>query len=294
MLLTVFTPTYNRRELLGRVYQSLLAQTCGDFCWLIVDDGSVDDTAQAVQTWIDEARLQIIYVYRENGGKMRAHNTGVEHCTTELFMCLDSDDYLPADAVAQLVQTWKEVRQDDVGGSAARVAGIVAHKGRSETEILTGGEFAEAKYSTLQGLYRQGFSGETALVFRTELLRKFPFPEIDGEKYVPEDYIYDKIDKEYVLRVLPHIIMVCEIVASGYTDSVERLRRENPRAWQMYYEQRAQDAPPSILKIKYISHYIRFSGRLGRPVWKNGAGLSAGWILLGLPGSLLLALRHKD
>lgn len=294
MLLTVFTPTYNRKELLGRVYQSLLAQTCRDFCWLIVDDGSTDDTKQTVQGWIEEKQIPVTYIYRENGGKMRAHNTGVEHCTTELFMCLDSDDYLPADAVECLTDTWKDARQEDSGRGAAKVAGIVAHKGRSATEILTGRAFTDIQYSTLQELYRQGFSGETALVFRTEILRQFPFPEIDGEKYVPEDYIYDKIDKEYVLRVLPHIIMICELVSSGYTDSVEKLRRENPQAWWLYYEQRAQEAPASLLKIKYSSHYMRFSKHLGKSVWGSGNRVPLGWRLLGLPGYFLLALRHKD
>ena len=293
MLLTVFTPTYNRKELLGRVYQSLLAQTCRDFCWLIVDDGSTDDTKQTVQGWIEEKQIPVTYIYRENGGKMRAHNTGVEHCTTELFMCLDSDDYLPADAVECLTDTWKDARQEDSGRGAAKVAGLVAHKGRSATEILTGRAFTDIQYSTLQELYRQGFSGETALVFRTEILRQFPFPEIDGEKYVPEDYIYDKIDKEYVLRVLPRILTICELVTSGYTDSVEQLRDENPQAWLLYYQQRAQDAPMSLLKLKYISHYMQFARAVGKPVFRGERILPVSILLLGLPGYVLLRLRHK-
>lgn len=292
MLLTVFTPTYNRRSLLRRVYQSLLAQTDKNFCWLIVDDGSEDDTEQAVQEWIRENTLNIIYVYRENGGKMRAHNTGVEHCTTELFMCLDSDDYLPTDAVELITETWKQVHAD-TEQNPDQVCGIVAHKGKSATEILTGGKFADVRYSTLQSLYRAGFSGETTLVFRTDILRRFSFPEIPDEKYVPEDYIYDKIDKEYVLKVLPRIIMICEIVQSGYTDSVERLRDENPRAWLLYYEQRAQDASASILKMKYVSHYMRFARCLKKPIWGNERVISTGWLLLALPGYLLLMLRRK-
>ena len=292
MLLTVFTPTYNRRELLGRVYQSLLSQTCRDFCWLIVDDGSTDDTEKMVQAWVTEAKIQIIYVFRENGGKMRAHNTGVEKCTTDLFMCLDSDDYLPEDAVSQLIDTWNIVLSDR-SRDAEKVAGIVAHKGKSATEILTGGEFADVEYSTLQGLYCQGFCGETALVFRTEVLRKFPFPEIDGEKYVPEDYIYDRIDKEYVLRVLPRILTICELVTSGYTDSVEQLRDENPQAWLLYYQQRAQDAPMSLLKLKYISHYMQFARAVGKPVFRGERILPVSILLLGLPGYVLLRLRHK-
>ncbi len=292
MLLTVFTPTYNRRELLGRVYQSLLVQTDLNFIWLIVDDGSTDDTGMLVQEWMQEGRITIEYLYRENGGKMRAHNTGVANCRTELFMCLDSDDYLPENAVELITAAWRQTEEDTVQ-DAGQVCGIVAHKGRSATEILTGGEFADVKYTTLQGLYRKGFSGETTLVFRTDILRRFPFPEIDGEKYVPEDYIYDRIDKEYVLRVLPRILTICELVTSGYTDSVERLRDENPQAWLLYYGQRAQDAPVSMLKLKYISHYMQFARAVGKPVFRGERILPVPVLLLGLPGYVLLRLRHK-
>ena len=191
-----------------------------------------------------------------------------------------------------MIETWNSVISDPTQ-DAKKVAGIVAHKGKSATEILSGGEFADVEYSTLQGLYRQGFSGETVLVFRTDILRQFPFPEIIGEKYVPEDYIYDKIDKEYVLKVLHQIIMICEIVESGYTDSVERLREENPRAWLLYYEQRAQNAPASILKMKYISHYMRFAKGLQEPVWGRYRIAPIGWMILALPGYLLLSLRQK-
>ena len=104
MKLTIFTPTYNRKELLKRAYESLRAQTCKDFCWLIVDDGSTDDTASAVEEWGREGIIPIEYLYFENGGKMRAHNRGVENCRTEWFLCLDSDDRLVPDAVEEILR----------------------------------------------------------------------------------------------------------------------------------------------------------------------------------------------
>ncbi len=290
MLLTVFTPTYNRRALLQRVYDSLLEQTSKNFCWLIVDDGSDDGTEHQVQQWIDDAKVAIRYIFRENGGKMRAHNTGVEHTETELFVCVDSDDYLTADAVFQIEQAWTEVKErDDLD---RKVAGIVAHKGKSVYEILSGNDFPKVAYSTLQGLYRRGFQGETTLVFRTDVLRQYPFPEISGEKYVPEDYIYDKIDKDYVLRVWPHILTVCELVEAGYSDSVKKLRDENPGAWYLYYEQRAQITPMSILKIKYVSHYLCFARCLHKNVFSESV-LPLSLILLGMPGAWILQMFHK-
>lgn len=283
-LLTVFTPAYNRRDLLKRVYESLLSQTDQEFVWLIVDDGSTDGTEAQVQTWAKEGRLTIRYIYQENGGKMRAHNTGVKNCGTELFVCLDSDDFFTEDAVASVKSLW-------AAKGNRKYAGIIAHKGESRERVLYGQVFPRIEESTLRGLYRSGFAGETTLVFRTDLLKEFLFPEIPGEKYVPEDYIYDKIDSGYTMLVLPEILTVCEIVPQGYTDQASRLRRENPSGWYLYYEQRARLEPMSVLKIKYISHYICFSRKLGKSIWE--IPISKGLVLLGLPGALLLRAAGK-
>lgn len=300
MLLTVFTPTYNREALLKRAYESLLAQTSQEFCWLIVDDGSTDGTRELVLSWIKEGRLKIQYEYCENGGKMRAHNRGVEFCRTELFLCLDSDDYLTKTAVWEITSCWKQVQESEAaqantetGSDKKTLAGIVAHKGKSETELLSGVEFPIDGNTTLYGLYLKGFQGETTLIFRTEVLKKFPFPEIEGEKYVPEDYIYDKIDKEYELKILPQIITVCEIVSEGYTDSVSRLKRDNKQAWFLYYEQRARITPFSVRKLKYLAFYIIYAKRCKKPLFKATA-MPAMLVLLGFPGALALKLTGRE
>ncbi len=283
-MLTVFTPVYNRRKLLKRVYESLLCQTDRDFVWLIVDDGSSDGTGEQVHEWMGEKRISIRYIYQENGGKMRAHNTGVKNCETELFVCLDSDDFFAEDAVASVKRLWK-------AKGSETYAGIIAHKGESRERVLYGQEFPKVETSTLRALYKGGFAGETTLVFRTDILKQFLFPEIPGEKYVPEDFIYDKIDSRYIMLVLPEILTVCEIVSQGYTDQAPKLRRENPMGWYLYYEQRAQLEEMSVLKIKYISHLIRFSGELGKSIWD--LPLSKGLILLGIPGAVLLRMAGK-
>ncbi len=257
MRLTVFTPTYNRKELLKRAYESLKRQTSSDFMWLIVDDGSTDDTKAVVDEFLKEAPFKIEYYYFENGGKMRAHNRGVERCTTELFLCLDSDDYLSGTAVEKLLASYdKGVKECN---SEKDIAGVIAHKGISETEIFSGHEFPKVAYSTLYGLYLKGFRGETTIMFRTDVIAKYPFPEIDGEKYVPEDYIYDKIDNGFQYVVVPEIVTICEIVSEGYTDSVSKLKENNKEAWYLYYEQRARITPLSVLKIKHAGFYIKFA-----------------------------------
>ncbi len=292
MRLTVFTPTYNRRNLLPRVYESLCSQTCKDFTWLIVDDGSSDHTDELVGEYLQEEKLHIVYAYFENGGKMRAHNRGVELCDTELFLCLDSDDWLVPTAVQDIYDCIPALsKKDPISGKLP--AGIVAHKGKSETEPLYDVDFPKGEYSTLYGLYLQGFKGETTLVFKTDVLREYPFPEIDGEKYVPEDYVYDKIDFVYTLFILPKIITVCELVAEGYTDSVRALKINNPRAWYLYYEQRARITPFSLLKFKYLGFYICYAKRCREPLWKRGT-ISPICVLAGYPFYLALRLTGKE
>ena len=286
MKLTVFTPTYNRSELLTRVYESLKRQTCKDFCWLIVDDGSTDDTKSKVESFVGEGIIPIEYHYFENGGKMRAHNRGVERCKTEWFLCLDSDDLLTDDAAELILDC---IGERDMSG----LAGIVAHKGKSATELLSGVGFPKGvEKSTLYGLYLKGFKGETTLVFKTEVLKKYPFPEIEGEKYVPEDYIYDKIDAEYEFLVLDRILTVCELISEGYTDSVRKLKEDNRQAWYLYYEQRARITPMSVLKLKYLSFYRLYAGLTGHAL-KEAAGIPPVQKLLGIPGELILKISGR-
>ena len=284
--LTVFTPTYNRADRLGRAYESLKQQTNKDFCWLIVDDGSTDDTAGAVRAMQEDKLVDIKYIYRENGGKMRAHNTGVMACDTPLFLCLDSDDTLTAAAVEQILRTWKEAEGRD------EYAGIIAYKGESKEKPIYGNVFPKTEDCSFRELYRRGFKGETTLVFRTDLLKADLFPEIEGEKYVPEDVVYDRIDEGHIFRVLPEILTVCELVEEGYTARAEDLRREAPTGWYIYYYQRALSWPASLMKLKFASHYLRFR-RIADRKYVREMKLPLHLVIAGAPGCALLALRGK-
>ena len=324
--LTVFTPTYNRRELLGRVYESLTRQTVKDFMWLIVDDGSTDDTKSLVEGWIADNQIPIRYEYCENGGKMRAHNIGVRLCETPLFVCLDSDDYFVTDAVESLLNAWDDAKaalnsktamdsktsiDSGISGKAVdmwgksldnrTLGGIVAHKGVSKTQLLTPCDFpgsgagsggAKIAFSGLFDLYLHGFKGETTLMFETKALLENTFPEIDGEKYVPEDYIYDKIDRVRVLAVLDKIITVCEIVSEGYTDSVARLKRDNVQAWYLYYEQRARITPKSKLRCKYLGFMYLYAKKCGKKVQRDDFSFSDR--IIGRIGYVLLKISSKE
>lgn len=286
MELTVFTPAYNRAEKLKRAYESLKLQTVKDFVWIIVDDGSTDDTEAVVKGFVEEGLVDIKYFRQNNGGKMRAHNRGVMETESGLFLCLDSDDRLTEGAVREILRAW-----EDIGDNEA-YAGIIAYKGDEGRLPLYGNYFPDDNDCSFRELYQKGFRGETTLVFRTGLLKQHPFPEIEGEKYVPEDVVYDRIDEGHIFRVMPEVLTVCELVEDGYTDRVEELRREAPTGWFIYYYQRALSWPRSLLKLKFASHYLRFSSRVdgkyrrkySLPVWLR---------LLGVPGWLALTLRGR-
>lgn len=304
--LTVFTPTYNRADKLKRAYESLKRQTDKDFCWLIVDDGSADDTVGAVAAMKEENKVDITLIRRENGGKMRAHNTGVTTCATELFLCLDSDDCLTDTAVEDILKTWQDIRDD------SHYAGIIAYKGekRDASGIkgdfngsvyfadgqriapIYGNTFPDTEDSSFRELYQKGFRGETTLVFRTGLLKENLFPEIEGEKYVPEDVVYDRIDEGHIFRVMPEILTVCELIDEGYTDRVEELRREAPTGWFIYYYQRALSWPVSLIKYKFAAHYLRFR-RLVDINYRRTYRLPLHIVLCGIPGYIALSLKNK-
>lgn len=232
-MLTIFTPTYNRAETLPRLYESLLRQKDkGAFEWVVVDDGSADDTKRIVEGWTEEGKISIRYFYQENAGKMQAWNLGVSKARGDFFMCLDSDDYLTDDSV-EIITNFCEKQTDWEG-----LCGINGYKGQSDTVPIFEKYFPKVKADTLEGLFEKGFAVDTALVFLTEILRQYPFPRIEGEKFITEGYIYDKIEKNYRFLILPEILTVCHYREDGYTCNRLSLKFAAPKGWQLFYEQK--------------------------------------------------------
>ena len=177
-VLTVFTPAFNRSHTLSRTYESLLRQTCKYFIWLIVDDGSTDGTKELVESWIREGNLEIKYVYQDNQGMHGAHNTAYRNIDTELNVCIDSDDYMPDDAVEKIIRCWTEK-------GAEKYAGIVGLDYDINGRLI-GTDFPEGMTeTTLSGFYESGGKGDKKLVYRTDVISKYPeYPLFEGEKYL--------------------------------------------------------------------------------------------------------------
>ena len=248
-LLTIFTPTYNRAYILPELYHSLCKEPSDSFIWLIVDDGSTDNTQELVENWQRENLIEIVYFQQENGGKMRAHNKGVELCTTPLFFCIDSDDQIATGAVEKILETHQTLRDDEfLGGIAAKK--LIINK-------LASKDLPDKKRSTLHNIYASGFKGDTSLVFKTDVLREFPFPEIEGEKFVTEGYVYDQIDQKYELLILNEYLMRCEYQEDGYTFNADSLYLKYPKGWALYFSQYYKFYAKSMRdRIKYMGYYV--------------------------------------
>ena len=230
--LTIFTPTYNRAYTLPRLYESLLKQETSLFKWLIVDN-----TKERVDGWIREGKLEIKYMYQKNAGKMAAHNLAVKECDTELFLCCDSDDWMAENSIKTALDFWNAYQKELSGMVGPKrlhqkeLSGMVGPRDnkKSETNSLETLPKNE-KTDTLSGLYKKGYFGETALFFKTSVIRQYPFPVIDGEKFIPEGYVYRQLDDKYELLIYPTYCMDCEYQTDGYTNNGLKLKIKNPKS----------------------------------------------------------------
>lgn len=282
MIITIFTPSYNRAKTLPRLYHSLLQQTNQDFCWQIVDDGSIDETEILVQTWINEKKIPIRYFKQKNCGKPMAHNKGVELTETELFVCVDSDDYLAENAIEEVIQCWKSAKKNDVG--------ILAFKATIDkplTRIQNGGN---GKRTTLKNAYDHlGLVGDTMLVFRTEIIKKYKFPYFNGEKFVPEGYLYDQIDQEGQLILLEKPLYICEYLEDGYTNNMAKLLKNNPKGYFTFLRQRLSIDKTPREKFLDSIRYVAMAKAHNMPIIKNA--VYPMYAFLAYPAGLLL--YHK-
>ena len=226
--LTVFTPTYNRAHLLGRLYESLLRQTCGDLRWLIVDDGSTDGTREQVADWIASGRIQIEYRWKENGGMHTAHNLAYDAIETEINVCIDSDDWMPDDAVALILSRWQAVSGDP------RVAGIVGLDQTPDGTLIGTPLPPDGTRCTLTTLYaRMAVRGDKKLVYRSSVTRSFPrYPEFSGERLVPLAWLYNLIDQEFELVAFNDVYVIVDYQPGGSSDNVIKQYFQSPQGFR--------------------------------------------------------------
>lgn len=260
--LTVFTLTYNRAYCLNKCYESLLRQTCDDFEWLVVDDGSTDGTRELVAQWQSECnKIKISYLYKENGGMHSGYNVAYHYIDTELAMCVDSDDFIPDDAVASVITFWKENKNPNV-------AGIIGLDVDTSGKVI-GTELPDVKQIKVYDFYnRYHGKGDKKMVYRTELMRPIQAPEFAGERLFPTCYRYFLLDLEYDMLVLNKPLCIVDYAADGFTNNILKQYKKNLNSF-IYYRKFIMTYPNATLvhKFKFCIHYVAECMLKGEKAW---------------------------
>lgn len=253
-LVTVFTPTYNRAELLQRGYQALKKQTSKNFIWMIIDDGSTDQTKEVVEGFVRETEdFKIQYIVKENGGLHTGYNTAIQYAETELMVCIDSDDYMPEDAIEKIEKFWMK-------NGSERYAGIVGLDYDLNNQVI--GDFLPNQKAVnlidlLVGKYKL-VNGDRTNVVRTELYKKYaPMKVFPGEKNFNPHYLHLQISREYDFLVLNENLRYVEYQQGGMSNSMWRQYYNSPNSFaetrKLYL---SFEHTPLKFRIKNSIHYV--------------------------------------
>jgi glycosyltransferase involved in cell wall biosynthesis len=253
--LTVFTPTYNRAHLLPRLYESLCRQTQGGFIWLVIDDGSTDNTKELIEKWKLENKIQIQYHYKENGGMHTGHNAAYRLIQTELNVCIDSDDYMPDNAIEKILNAWNAIEDK------SKIAGIIGLDADKNGKII-GTKIPEnlTKGSLIDLYNKHKVKGDKKLVLRTDILREYPeYPEYEGEKLVPLGVLYMMIGHDYDFVYKNEVYCIVEYQAEGSSASILRQYKQSPKGFAYARKIHIKYANNLKDKLKAYTHLISSS-----------------------------------
>ena len=261
--LTIFTPTYNRAYCLHKGYEALCRQTCKDFVWIIIDDGSTDNTRELVESWLRKDNgFAIHYVYKENGGMYTGYNKAISIAETELTVCVDSDDYMPDDAVEKILTYWSVHRNEGY-------AGIIGLDAFESGEIL-GDKFPEQKSINLIdlaiGKYKLN-NRDRKIVVRTDLYKSVaPMKEFPEEKDFNPHIMHLQISQKYDFLVMNEVLCVVEYQLDGMTNTVWKQYLRSPRSFRetRLFDMAIKEAP-LFYTIKKTIHYVSSCILSGEP-----------------------------
>lgn len=244
-MITVLTPTFNRAHTLPRLYQSLKAQESGRFEWVVVDDGSTDNTRDLIEEFRSEGKFEIVYCYQENAGKHVAINSGASAASGDLIFIVDSDDALTADAIAVAEHAITDHDNPEIQGFCFRKVlfdgTMVGIECRAADPVVMSPSEA-SKY----------FRGDLAYIFRREAMRAAPFPVIEGEKFVPELYIWNKIGDAGDIIYFPATpLYLCDYLPDGYSNNFSLHLMRNPRGFLLFYAAQIGRERSLQVKLKY-------------------------------------------
>lgn len=288
-MITVFTPTYNRAYMIDKLYDSLCRQTCKDFEWIVVDDGSVDNTEELIQNFIQENKIHIIYYKQKNQGKHIAINKGVEMAHGELFFIVDSDDILPRDSLEIIIQKYQSIKDDET------IAGLAGRKGYiSGGYIGTNKIYDDVIMTSIDFRFKKKIAGDMAEVYKTKVIRQYPFPQFEGERFCSEALVWKRIDQQYKMLWFSDIVYKAEYIPDGLTANSFKVRKNSPKASCLYYAEEAQYDTPAYQKIKSVANYWRFSIYDNISFWEKLQKVSLSKSIIALPVIAALIIKDKN
>lgn len=283
MKISILTPTYNRENLLKNLYNSLIENSKYnvDIEWIIMDDGSTDNTKELIQNYIKEGTIEIKYFYQENQGKMKAINNLVPKASGDLIIECDSDDYFTSNAFEIINKEYLKNTDKDIYA--------LCFLKIDQNEKNMGQTFKNEKTTMFDLYFKEEENGEKALVFYTNIRKKYKHKLEKGERFVTEARMYHEMDLKYKMLCINEPIMVCEYQSEGYSKNISKEFKENPFGYYEYFKEileRDMKGAKFKKKLYAVKHYILFSYLTKQYNIKNIKNLDCKllYIVLFLPG----------
>ncbi|WP_082680424.1 glycosyltransferase family 2 protein [Caviibacter abscessus] len=277
-IFTIFTPTYNRKDKLKRLYDNLLEQTYKDFTWLIIDDGSRDGTKEIIKDFIG---LDVKYIYKSNAGKQRAYNDAIEIADTKYFICLDSDDYYTSDALYKIKKILDK--------SDEKIAGL-AYLSKYENGDIIGTKFNVKRANHFDIYNKYKVTGDKGLCFKLEILKKYRFKVFENEKFTTEAYLYNKIARDYEMLCLNEYLEIKEYLENGLTSKYDKLLTSNPKGQALYYNDMFYHSKNIVIAARYIKFSLIARYSFFKILKDSNAKLCT---ILALPVGIYMYLKYK-
>lgn len=255
MKISVITPTYNRKDTLGKLYNSILnnLQCDIEIEWLIMDDGSTDGTEECIQKFKEEKKICIKYYKQENQGKMKAINNLVPYADSDFLVECDSDDYFTENA-------FKTIKNNCI--LKKKIYAYVFLKSNEKNEII-GNEFKSNNFKSkmFDLYYKQGINGDKALVYNTKIRKQYKYKIEEGENFSTEARLHHEIDEKYDVLCFNEIVMICKYQEDGYSKNIKNIFKKNPNGYFKFFEEMLKKDFSGVKwekRIYIIKHYILF------------------------------------